>query len=311
MGYLIEVKNYQFQKLGPLIAFYGICVLKLLPAFQKIFQSYSVIVSHASAFENIEQDLIEAKKIKDLSINDNTSKKLIFKKEIELKNVTFKYPGKRNKGLLDINLKIQKGQKVGIVGKTGSGKSTMIDLLCGFLDFNHGKFIIDGVNLDKDKISGWQKNISLVPQNFFISDVSLKNNIAFGSLEKNIDEDRIKECLKTACLDEFIDNLDLNLGENGERVSGGQAQRVAISRAIYNNPDVLILDEATSALDTNTEKKLFENLKEKENIKTIIIVSHRIETLKECDTIYFIEQGILKKLKDYDELLQTYKKINN
>ena len=150
-----------------------------------------------------------------------------------------------------------------------------------------------------------------MPQNFFISDVSLKNNIAFGSLEKNIDEDRIKECLKTACLDEFIDNLDLNLGENGERVSGGQAQRVAISRAIYNNPDVLILDEATSALDTNTEKKLFENLKKKENIKTIIIVSHRIETLKECDTIYFIEQGILKKLKDYDELLQTYKKINN
>ena len=311
MGYLIEIKNYQFQELGPLIAFYGICVLKLLPAFQKIFQSYSVIKSHASAFENIEQDLIEAKKIQDLSINDNMSKKLVFKKEIELRNVTFKYPGKRNKGLLDINLKIQKGQKVGIVGKTGSGKSTMIDLLCGFLDINQGKFIVDGVNIEKNKISGWQQNISLVPQNFFISDVSLKNNIAFGSLEKNIDEDRIKECLKTACLDEFIDNLDLNLGENGERVSGGQAQRVAISRALYNNPEVLILDEATSALDTNTEKKIFENLKKKENIKTIIIVSHRIETLKECDVIFFIEQGILKKLKSYEELLQTYQKINN
>jgi ATP-binding cassette, subfamily B, bacterial PglK len=311
MGYLIEIKNYQFEELGPLIAFYGICVLKLLPAFQKIFQSYSVIVSHASAFENIEQDLIEAKKIKDLSINDNMTKKLFFKKEIELKNVTFKYPGKRNKGLLDINLKIQKGQKVGIVGKTGSGKSTMIDLLCGFLDINQGKFIVDGEIVEKNKISGWQQNISLVPQNFFISDVSLKNNIAFGSLEENIDEDRIKECLKTACLNEFIDNLDLNLGENGERVSGGQAQRVAISRALYNNPEVLILDEATSALDTNTEKKLFENLKKKENIKTIIIVSHRIETLKECDVIYFIEQGILKKLKNYEELLQTYKKINN
>ena len=311
MGYLIEIKNYQFQELGPLIAFYGICVLKLLPAFQKIFQSYSVIKSHTSAFESIEQDLIEAKKIQNLSIDDNVSKKLIFKKEIELRNVTFKYPGPRNKGLLNINLKIQKGQKVGIVGKTGSGKSTMIDLLCGFLDLNQGKFIVDGVIIEKNKISGWQQNISLVPQNFFISDVSLKNNIAFGSLEKNIDKDRVKECLKTACLNEFIDNLDLNLGENGERVSGGQAQRVAISRALYNNPEVLILDEATSALDTNTEKNIFENLNKEENIKTIIIVSHRIETVKECDVIYFIEQGILKKLKDYEELLQTYKKINN
>ena len=311
MAYLVEIKNYQFQELGPLIAFYGICVIKLLPAFQKIFQSYAVIKSHASAFESIEQDLIESKKMQNLSIVDNMSKKLVFKKEIELRNVTFKYPGKRNKGLSDINLKIQKGQKIGVVGKTGSGKSTLIDLLCGFLNFNQGKFIIDGVNLDKDKISGWQKNISLVPQNFFISDGSLKNNIAFGSLEENIDKDKIKECLKTACLNEFIDNLDLDLGENGERVSGGQAQRVAISRALYNNPEVLILDEATSALDTNTEKNIFENLKRTENIETIIIVSHRIETLRECDTIYFIEEGILSKLKDYDELLQTYQKINN
>ena len=228
-----------------------------------------------------------------------------------MKDITFKYPGKRNKGLSSINLKVKKGQKIGIVGKTGSGKSTMIDLLCGFLNFEKGEFIIDGKVIDKNQIPGWQNNISIVPQNFFISDGSLKNNIAFGCSEEDIYEKKIKDCLKIACLNEFIDNLDLNLGENGERVSGGQAQRVAIARALYNNPEVLILDEATSALDTITEKKIFENLKKFKSVGTIIIVSHRIETLKTCDDIYSMDDGNLTKLKDYDELLKTHEKINN
>tara|TARA_B100000965_G_scaffold282231_1_gene240106 strand:- start:2160 stop:3881 length:1722 start_codon:yes stop_codon:yes gene_type:complete len=312
MTYFVEIKKYQFQEIGPYIAFYGICVIKLLPAFQKIFQNYTLIKSHLSAFESIEQDLIEARKMQNLSIDEEIpDSKLSFKKELELKDITFRYPGKRSKGLSNVSIKIKKGQKIGIVGKTGSGKSTMIDLICGFLNFEKGEFIIDGKTINQDTISSWQKNISIVPQNFFISDGSLKNNIAFGCSNESIDEEKIKNCLKIACLNEFIDNLDLDLGENGERVSGGQAQRVAISRAIYNDPEVLILDEATSALDTNTEKNIFENLKKFESIETIIIVSHRIETLKECDDIYLMSEGKLTKLKDYDELLSTYRKINN
>lgn len=311
MTYLIEIKKYQFQEIGPIIAFYGICVLKLLPAFQKIFQCYATIKSHISAFENIEQDLIESKITKDLPMEDETkTHKLRFEKEIELENVTFKYPGKRNKGLTNINLKIEKRKKIGIVGKTGSGKSTMIDLLCGFLNIEKGKFIVDGKEIAKSQISSWQKNISIVPQNFFISEGNLKQNIAFGCLEEHIDEEKIKDCLKIVCLNEFVNNLDLNLGENGERVSGGQAQRVAIARALYNNPEILILDEATSALDTTTEKKIFKNLKDYK-IETIIIVSHRIETLNTCDDIYSMDEGSLIRLKNYDELLKIHEKINN
>ena len=227
-----------------------------------------------------------------------------------MENVTFKYPGKRNKGLTNINLKIEKRKKVGIVGKTGSGKSTMIDLLCGFLNIEKGKFTVDGKEIGKSQISSWQKNISIVPQNFFISEGNLKQNIAFGCLEEHIDEEKIKDCLKIVCLNEFVNNLDLNLGENGERVSGGQAQRVAIARALYNNPEILILDEATSALDTTTEKKIFKNLKDYK-IETIIIVSHRIETLNTCDDIYSMDEGSLVRLKNYDELLKIHEKINN
>ena len=311
MTYFIEIKKYQFQEIGPYIAFYGICVIKLLPAFQKIFQNYSLIKSHLSAFESIEQDLIEARKMQNLSIDEEIpDKKLNFKNELELKDITFRYPGKRNKGLSNVGIKIKKGQKIGIVGKTGSGKSTLIDILCGFLEFNKGEFFVDGIKLDKDNIPNWQKNISLVPQKFFISEGNLKTNIAFGSSIKNIDENRIRNCLKASCLEEFSENLDLYLGENGDRISGGQCQRVAISRALYKKSELLILDEATSALDTTTEKNIFKNLKNYENIKTIIIVTHRIETLKECDKLFYIDDGVLKELKNYGELVEVYNKIN-
>ena len=310
--YLMKFQEYKFEQLGPTIAFYGICVIKLLPAFQKIFNSYATIKSHKSAFENIEKDLLEANKLNFIEFDDDEKlhDKLDFKNEVNLRNVSFHYPGKRKKGLSNINLNFKVGQKVGIVGKTGSGKSTLIDILCGFLEFDKGDFFIDGIKLEKNNVINWQKNISLVPQKFFISEGDLKTNIAFGSSMKNINENRIKACLKNACLEEFSENLDLYLGENGDKISGGQCQRVAISRALYKKSELLILDEATSALDTITEKKFFSNLKNYENIKTIIIVTHRIETLKECDKLFYINNGILKELKNYDELLDVYNQIN-
>jgi len=201
-----------------------------------------------------------------------------------------------------------RGQSVEIYGvfrnlcQHGNGKRV--------LNIEKGKFTVDGKEIGKSQISSWQKNISIVPQNFFISEGNLKQNIAFGCLEEHIDEEKIKDCLKIVCLNEFVNNLDLNLGENGERVSGGQAQRVAIARALYNNPEILILDEATSALDTTTEKKIFKNLKDYK-IETIIIVSHRIETLNTCDDIYSMDEGSLVRLKNYDELLKIHEKINN
>ena len=310
--YLMKFQEYKFEQLGPTIAFYGICVIKLLPAFQKIFNFYATIKSHKSAFENIEKDLLEANKLNFIEFDDDEKlhDKLDFKNEVNLRNVSFHYPGKRKKGLSNINLNFKVGQKVGIVGKTGSGKSTLIDILCGFLEFDKGDFFIDGIKLEKNNVINWQKNISLFPQKFFISEGDLKTNIAFGSSMKNINENRIKACLKNACLEEFSENLDLYLGENGDKISGGQCQRVAISRALYKKSELLILDEATSALDTITEKKIFSNLKNYENIKTIIIVTHRIETLKECDKLFYINNGILKELKNYDELLDVYNQIN-
>lgn len=306
--YLIKFQNFKFEQLGPKIAFYGICVIKLLPAFQKIFNSYATIKSHTSAFENIENDLLEAKNcdLKKFAEDKNLNGEFNFKNCVELKNISFNYPGKRKKGLSNISLKFKFGQKIGIVGKTGSGKSTLIDILCGLIKSDEGDFFVDGTRLDENNIIKWQKKISLVPQKFFISEGNLKTNIAFGSLMHNIDENKVRECLKASCLEEFIDNLNLELGENGERISGGQSQRVAISRSLYKNSELLILDEATSSLDTITEKKIFKNIQSYNDIRTLIIVTHRIETLQECDILFYIDDGTLKELKNYDELLDIY-----
>ena len=303
---IVNIYNVELIKIGPLLAFYTISAFKIIPALQKIFNSFASIRAHKTAFDTIEEDLLSSMEQKELRKYENSLKEIIFNKSIELKEVSFLYPGTRNAGLFNANIRVPKGKVVGISGKTGSGKSTMLDLMLGLLESDSGYLSVDDKKIDKKNVTKWQENVSYVPQQFFIGDDQLINNIAFGVEKDDIDKDRVLECLNQACLDEFKNNLDLKVGDRGERISGGQRQRVAIARALYKKSETIFLDEATSALDSYTEKKILNNIKNSKDINTIIIISHRVETLKMCDFVYHVNNGKVEEVKSLVDLEKKY-----
>ena len=210
--------------------------------------------------------------------------------EIKLKNISYKYEESSKLTLDNINLTIRKGQSIAFVGPTGAGKSTLIDIITGLLVPDKGNIMIDNDKIE-DCNENWQENIGYVPQSTFIMDDSLMNNIAFGIPKELIDEEAVKNAINLANLETFVRNLPYGLntilGECGARISGGEKQRIAIARALYKDPDVLIFDEATSSLDSDTEKKIINEIEILKKDKTIISIAHRIYTIKNYDYIYF------------------------
>ena len=222
-----------------------------------------------------------------------------FKTEIELKNVSFTYENNKKKILDRINLKIKKNSKIAIVGKSGSGKTTIVDIIIGLLKPSEGYLLIDGIKLSQ--LPNWNRKIGYIPQNFYLFDESIKRNVAFGINEKNINIDKVNKAIEFAQLRDFVKSLDNGIetvvGNQGIMLSGGQKQRIIIARAAYNDPDILILDEATSAIDEEVEKEFINNLLKIGKNKTIIIISHRSTTIKNCDKIFKIEDGKLNEIK--------------
>ena len=306
--FFTKIYNYQFTEIAAIIGFYSICAIKVIPAFQKIFKAVSSINSNLSAFEDIEADLISAKKNLNQIQKIDSTNKMNFKNDIELKNVSFTYPANKNAGVYDVNIKIPHGSKIGIVGKTGSGKSTLLDLILGFISPDKGDIKVDNIIVDSKNIKLWQRNLSYVPQDFYIYEGTIESNIAFAEDKNSIDKDRIKNSLIISELKEFIGNEDTDVGENGKKLSGGQKQRTGIARAIYRNAEIMVLDEATSALDTITEKKILENFDNNKKIKTLIIVSHRFETLEMCDKFYYVDEGKVEEIINFKDLIAKYKK---
>ena len=200
---------------------------------------------------------------------------------------------------------INKGELIGIIGKSGSGKSTLINILLGLLDVKSESIYVDDYDVSKN-LKQWQKLIGFVSQNIFLKNDTILNNIVFGIPEEQLDYDRIQECLKLSNLDDFVNKLPNKLqtevGERGIRLSGGQLQRIGIARALYENPDIIIFDEATSALDFETEKEVLKSINTLRNEKTIIMVTHRINNLREFDKIFFMEDGKVIKSGGYNEL---------
>ena len=200
---------------------------------------------------------------------------------------------------------INKGELIGIIGKSGSGKSTLINILLGLLDVKSESIYVDDYDVSKN-FKRWQKLIGFVSQNIFLKNDTILNNIAFGIPEEQLDYDRIQECLKLSNLDDFVNKLPNKLqtkvGERGIRLSGGQLQRIGIARALYENPDIIIFDEATGALDFETEKEVLKSINTLRNEKTIIMVTHRINNLREFDKIFFMEDGKVIKSGGYNEL---------
>ncbi len=239
------------------------------------------------------QDEISGEKA-DMPFAPDTVEKQPVKDRIELKNITYAYPG-TDKLIFDhAEMTIPIGAAVGIVGTTGAGKSTVVDILLGLLETKEGSVCADGVDV-RQNYRGWLKNIGYIPQMIFMLDDTIRNNVAFGIPADRVDDGRVWEVLREAQLDDFIrslpEGLDTGIGERGIRLSGGQRQRISIARALYHDPEVLILDEATSALDGDTEKAIMDSINKLHGRKTLIIIAHRLQTIEKCDIIYRIEGG--------------------
>jgi ABC-type multidrug transport system fused ATPase/permease subunit len=283
----------------------------LIPAFQIIFSGFNKINFSTKGLDDI---LFRLNENKNLKISKKTNNKLQIKNEIKIDDLDFIYPNSNRMALNKINLIIQSGEKIGIVGSTGSGKTTLIDVLLGLLNPTNGEISLDGNGISKLGLKKWQNSIGYVPQNIFLSDKTIAENIAFGLSKDELDIKRVKEVCKIANLHSFIsEELEqkyfTEVGERGVRLSGGQRQRIGIARALYNNPSLLVLDEATSALDNITEKLIIESIANHFKSITTIIIAHRLNTIKNCDCIFYLENGKIKSYGTYDELIYKSKEF--
>ena len=270
----------------PILGSLALAAQRMMPILQQIYNSWTTIKGSQEILKTV---------LNYLNLNIpyiNKSKvqyKLDFKKSIQLKNINYQYNSNSEVVLKDINLNIEKGTKIGITGITGSGKSTLIDIIMCLIIPQSGEIVVDDVIVTEKNRRNWQKNIAHVPLNIFLTDGSIAENIAFGLEPCNIDMQRVKDAAKNAQLLETIyamkNGFNTIVGERGIRLSGGQRQRIGIARALYKNADIIIFDEATSALDYETEKEVMNSINLIKNNITIIIIAHRISTLKNCDHI--------------------------
>ena len=303
-------KTVAFNNIIPIVALYAFTGYRLMPSLQQCYSSISKLRFVGPELEKIYN---EFKNIKANSVENNTSN-FFFNKEIIVKDLNYSYPNSKSLALNHIKLNIIKNNKIGIVGKTGSGKTTLIDILLGLLEPKQGSLKVDGIEVDKNNVKSWQSNIGYIPQNIYLSDDTITNNIAFGVDPKHIDMKKVINASKIASLHEFVSNelpmsYETLIGENGIRLSGGQRQRIAIARALYNKPKILILDEATSALDNQTEKIVMSAISNLSKDITLIMIAHRLSTVKNCDKIYFLEKGTIKAEGTYEDLIMSNEKF--
>jgi ATP-binding cassette subfamily C protein len=293
----------------PILALFGAATVRLMPAINQAIQQINQFRYYVYALPPVHRDIMEMKEYHRQRMQEtNHSEKLAFGDSINLKNIWYRYPGAEEFVLQAINLTIQKDSAIGFVGPTGVGKSTIVDVILGLLEPDKGQILVDGMDILNEK-RAWQNNVGYIPQFIYLSDDTIRNNIAFGIPEKLISDEKIKACVEAAQLDEFIHRLpkglDTIVGENGVRLSGGQRQRIGIARALYDNPDVLIMDEATSSLDNLTEQNVISAIEALKGDRTIIMIAHRLSTVKNCDQLYMMEEGQIVQQGTYGELLQV------
>ena len=305
-----------FVNILPIIVLYAFAGYRLIPSLQIIYGSFILMRFMGPTLDSLIKDLVNLKKI-EKNINDKNII-LQFQKSIELKNINFSYLNSDKETLSNINLKIPYNSKIGIVGSTGSGKTTMVDLILGLLEPSQGTIFVDEELITNKNIRSWQKNIGYVPQNIFLSDCSVLENIALGIDPKNIDKNAAETAAKIANLHNFVvtdlsEGYNTKIGEQGIRLSGGQRQRIGIARALYNKPQLLVLDESTSALDNITERAVMDSIHNLGNSITVIMIAHRLSTVKNCDNILIIDKGKLQASGTYKQLTEsndTFKKLS-
>lgn len=289
---ILLIKNEDLNSISFSIGVISATAFRILPSVNRIINSLQSLKNDFSAIENINKEL--ELPIKD---NQNSSNKFNYiDNRIILKNVNFTYPNETKTSLKGVNLIINKGETIGIIGESGSGKSTLLDIILGLLPAKSENISIFGNNL-KDSSESWQREIGYVPQNIYLIDDTIEKNIALGLAVSKINHENLLNSIQQSQLKNFIQKLENGLktvvGERGSRISGGEKQRIGIARALYRNPSVLVLDEATSSLDLNNEAEITKTISNLKGKKTIIIVSHRISTVRNCDKIFRMENGIL------------------
>ena len=293
-GYLATQQEGGLMTAIPILGTFALGAQRLLPMIQQSYAAYTKFKSSSASFEDVLNLLSRPMPI---YANQSKVNPLFFSEKIELKNLSFRYSKNTPLILKNINLKIDKGSRVGFVGETGSGKSTLMDVIMGLLPQTKGHLIIDNQSINNKNRRAWQMHIAHVPQNIYLTDSTIEENIAFGVPQSNIDRQRVKEVAKQAQISNLIESWKYGyqtiVGERGTKLSGGQCQRIGIARALYKDADVLILDEATSALDNQTEYSVMKAIKGLRKDLTIFIVAHRLSTLKECDRIIKLDKNTI------------------
>jgi len=292
----------------PLLSLFTVSAIRMLPSFNSITTSLTYIKSLTPSLDVIVsemQKLESFESIKETSSNN----KINFSKDINLININFKYNDVDKLALSNLNLNIKAGSKIGIIGQSGAGKSTFIDLILGLLKPTNGKILVDGKNISEN-ITSWQSQIGYVPQDVYLLDETIKNNIIFSSNNNEVNLNYLNKILEITRLESLIkDNLngiETFVGDKGTRLSGGQKQRIGIARALYNNPKVIIFDEATSSLDIDNENKIIEEIFSIDRSKTLILVTHRHQVVKKCDIIFLFDNGKLIDQGSYDYLSNKF-----
>ncbi|MCQ2975599.1 MAG: ABC transporter ATP-binding protein/permease [Bacteroidales bacterium] len=280
---------------------FAYAVIKLLPSVTAITTVVNNLQFYETSVNSLYEDIKTTENVSYIESNDKDVKTMPFENEISVNNVSFYYKSLPDRVVLkDINLNIKKNSSVAFSGASGAGKTTMIDLLLGLLPCREGSISCDGINI-VDNMRGWRKNISYIPQNIYLSDDTIRNNVAFGIEANKIDDAKIWDSLEKAQLKEYVERLpnglDTVIGERGVRMSGGQRQRIGIARAFYRNTNIIVFDEATSALDYETEKNILEHVSQYSSDHTLIIITHRLNTIDSCDCIFKVEDGHIIKIK--------------
>lgn len=303
-----KISDKTLGGLLPLLGVFALAGQRLLPELSKMYGMSAEMQASAPIIKAIYSDLITVSGDKNISNNTHTTT-MGLKKYLILDNVSYRYPKALDLSIENINLKIQVGEKIGIVGTSGSGKTTLVDIILGLLIPEKGKLIVDGIEIFEDNISSWRQSVGYVPQDIFLTDSTMEENIALGLWPDQIDQNSVRKAARIANIDHFImhelsDKYKTQIGERGIRLSGGQKQRIGIARALYHDADLIVFDEATSALDNITEKEVMDSIESLPGDKTVIMIAHRLSTVKRCDKIIIIDKGKIVGCDTWDRLIE-------
>ena len=294
------------QAIVPMLSAVAMAAIRLLPSVNRISQSLAQISYNEPMLDKLIENLNTVDNYKGKGVSNkglHVNIKNIdrhFNNKIELENIYYHYPNSQTEVFQGASLTINKGESVGIVGSSGAGKTTAVDIMLGLLSIQEGRVLVDGEDI-RDNMDAWLHQVGYIPQSIFMLDDSIKNNIAFGDNVDGTSDERVWSAIRDASLEDFVkelpENIETQIGERGVRLSGGQRQRIGIARALYSNPSILFFDEATSALDNETESAIMDSINGLRGRKTMIIIAHRLSTIELCDHVYKVENGLLKKIR--------------